>query len=99
MFKFRSTERLDKLETALERLDNKLDQLRTLPKTLQLEWEETLDKLARQASRLNQRARRDALASPENDEPVPDKVQPSPPEVGDHQLLSTMRERVFGGRR
>lgn len=99
MFKFRNSERLDKVETALERLDNKLEALRTLPKKLEIEWEDTLDKLGRLHARLNQRARREVLATPERDEPTPEKDQPSPVVVGDHQVLSTMRERVFGGRR
>lgn len=99
MWKFRSTERLDKLETAVEQVEDKLEQLRTLPKKLQLEWEDTLDRLSRQAARFNQRTRREATETPETNEPDPAKVEPAQPAVGDHQVLSAMRERVFGGRR
>lgn len=99
MFKFRSSERLDKLETAFERLDTRLEGLRTLPKKLELEWEETLDKLSRLTSRLNQRARRDALAGAEGDElpEVKGTETPLPANaaVGDHEVLSGMRRRVF----
>lgn len=97
MWKFRSSERLDKLETAVERLTNAQEQLRTLPKKLELEWEDTLDKLGRIMSRLNQRARREEPNEPESHEVDPNNTK-HPPQPSDHDTLKHMRSRVFGGR-
>lgn len=91
MFKFQSTARIEALEKAVKDLEK-------LPGKLEREWEDHLNKLGKIMARLNMRARQEALSPAEKDDPVPDKGQDTPV-AGDHVLLTTMRQRVFGGGR
>lgn len=94
MFKFRSTERIESLERAVEELQKD-------PAKVRREWENHLHKLGQIMHRLNARARQEALKGPESDEPHPDPAKPtsSQPGVSEHALLSEMRRRTFGGKR
>lgn len=80
--------RLDRLQEQINELKASNKELRGLPH----EWEETLDRITRQAARLNARAR--VVERAESDEPTPEVTSPLPTnQTGTHARLQAMRSK------
>lgn len=82
----------------LEALEKSQERLERLPKLLQAEWEDQLDRMNRVMGRLNARIK--VANQAQTDEPPPSNAEAAPeaptPLLGTHERLQAMRRRRHG---
>jgi len=86
---FEQKQAITKLGGEIEAIRKAQERLERVPKQLQLEWEDTLDRINRVVGRLNARIRTTQKAE---DEETP-KEEAQVPSRGDHDLLSSFRRK------
>lgn len=92
--------RFDKVEAKVRDLVERSENLERAFKGIELDWEESYDKLKHLMARITkrQKAQNDEEAAPEALGPMNGRPEggSAPPAIGSHQALSAMRSRLFG---
>jgi uncharacterized coiled-coil protein SlyX len=91
---FLGKDAIRELEARIQALETRLEGLETAPKQLRLEWEDTLDRLARIMGRLNARLKRSIT-----DDQEPTQGESTPPESGPAVDPLVARYRMLRERR